>query len=225
MALSVIGAGFGRTGTLSIKMALEHLGLGPCHHMVDVFANPEQLPHWQAAADGQPVDWDEVFAGYTAATGWPSAHYWRELADKYPNSRILLSVRPAEHWWKSFSNTIGTMLEIRSAVSNEYFRSATAMAHKIIAEQTFGSAMNDKTAALFALQKRIDEVRHAIPSERLLIFDVLDGWEPLCKFLNLPVPDSDFPCRNSKNEFLNAFGHISKSVEMKKTIGARGNTD
>ena len=225
MALSVIGAGFGRTGTLSIKIALEYLGLGPCHHMVDVFANPEQLPHWQAAADGQPVDWDEVFAGYAAAIGWPSTHYWRELANKYPNSRILLSVRPADHWWKSFSNTIGTMLEIRSAVSNEYFRSATAMAHKIIAEQTFGSAMNDKTAALFALQKRIDEVKQAIPGERLLIFDVLDGWGPLCKFLSLPIPDSDFPCSNSKNEFLKTFSHISKSVEMKKTIGAHGNTD
>ena len=211
MALSVVGAGFGRTGTMSIKMALEHLGLGPCHHMEEVFANPAQLPNWQAAADGQQVDWDNVFSGYNSAVDWPSAHYWRELADFYPNSRILLSVRPAERWWASFSGTIKKILEIKDTIPEEYPRSVADMGYKIIAQQTFASAMDDKTTVLSAYQKRIDDVKQVIPADRLLIFDVSDGWAPLCNFLNLPVPDSDFPRSNSKGEFWESFGGGSSS--------------
>jgi hypothetical protein len=205
MALSVIGAGFGRTGTMSIKIALEQLGLGPCHHMEEVFANPAQLPNWQAAAIGQQVDWDDVFAGYGSAVDWPSAHYWRELAEAYPDSRVLLSVRPAERWWDSFSGTIKKILEIRDTIPEEYPRSVADMGYKIIAEQTFANAMDDKTKVLSAFQKRIEDVKQAIPAERLLIFDVSEGWVPLCKFLNLPVPDGEFPRSNSKSEFWEAF--------------------
>lgn len=206
MALSVIGAGFGRTGTMSIKMALEHLGLGPCHHMEEVFGNPAQLPNWLAAAKGQQVDWDDVFTGYGSAVDWPSAHYWRELAEVYPNSKILLSVRPAERWWESFSGTIKKILEIRDTIPEEYPRSVANMGYKIIAEQTFSNAMDDKAKVLSAFQKRIEDVKQAIPAERLLIFDVSEGWAPLCKFLNLPVPDGEFPRSNSKGEFWEDFG-------------------
>ena len=206
MALSVIGAGFGRTGTMSIKMALEHLGLGPCHHMEEVFGNPAQLPNWLAAAKGQQVDWDDVFTGYGSAVDWPSAHYWRELAEVYPNSKILLSVRPAERWWDSFSGTIKKILEIRDTIPEEYPRSVANMGYKIIAEQTFSNAMDDKAKVLSAFQKRIEDVKQAIPAERLLIFDVSEGWAPLCKFLNLPVPDGEFPRSNSKSEFWDDFG-------------------
>ena len=206
MALSVIGAGFGRTGTMSIKMALEHLGLGPCHHMEEVFGNPAQLPNWLAAAQGQQVDWDDVFTGYGSAVDWPSAHYWRELAEVYPNSKILLSVRPAERWWESFSGTIKKILEIRDTIPEEYPRSVANMGYKIIAEQTFSNAMDDKAKVLSAFQKRIEDVKQAIPAERLLIFDVSEGWAPLCKFLNLPVPDGEFPRSNSKSEFWDDFG-------------------
>ena len=104
----------------------------PCHHMEDVFANPAQLPNWQAAADGQQVDWDEVFAGYNTAVDWPTAHYWRELAAFYPDAEILLSVRPAGRWWESFSGTIKKILEIRSTIPDAYPRSVTDMANKII---------------------------------------------------------------------------------------------
>lgn len=209
MALSVIGAGFGRTGTLSIKMALEHLGLGPCHHMEEVFENPAQLPFWQAAADGQAVDWDEVFTDYHASIDWPSAHYWRQLAEFYPDAKVLLSVRPVERWWSSFSSTIKKILEIRETIPVEYPRAVSDMGYKIIAEQTFAGAMDDKTAVLAAFQKRIEEVRQTIPAERLLIFDVTEGWLPLCNFLNLPVPDIEFPRSNSKDEFWASFGNDS----------------
>jgi len=206
MALSVIGAGFGRTGTMSIKMALEQLGLGPCHHMEEVFADPAQLPNWLAAANGQQVDWDDVFIGYNSTVDWPSAHYWRDLADVYPKSKILLSVRSADRWWESFSGTIKKILEIRNTIPDEYPRSVIDMAYKIIAEQTFGGAMNDKAVVLSEYQKRIDDVKQAIPADRLLIFDVTEGWAPLCEFLNLPIPDGDFPRSNSRNEFWEVFG-------------------
>ena len=211
MALSVIGAGFGRTGTMSIKKALEHLGVGPCHHMMEVFSNPDEFAKWQVVVERQQIDWDDVFLGYNAAIGWPSAHYWRELADVYPNSKILLSVRPADHWWKSFSSTIKTVLDIRDAIPDDYLRSVAAMAHNIIAEQTFQNTMNDKIAALSAFQKRIDDVKQAIPTERLLIFDVAEGWGPLCEFMEIPVPDLNFPHSNCKDEFLKVFGRIGGS--------------
>ncbi|MCZ6802586.1 MAG: sulfotransferase family protein [Proteobacteria bacterium] len=206
MALSVIGAGFGRTGTMSIKMALEQLGLGPCHHMEELFTNPVQLPNWQAAADGQQVDWDDVFVGYNSTVDWPSAHYWRELADFYPDSGILPGVRPADRWWESFSVTIKKILEIRDTLADEYPRSVAEMGYKIIVEQTFAGAMDDKSVVLSEYQKRIDDVKQTIPADRLLIFDVTEGRVPLCKFLNLPVPDGEFPRSNSKDEFWEVFG-------------------
>jgi hypothetical protein len=205
MTLSVIGAGFGRTGTNSIKKALEHLGVGPCHHMEEVFANPSQLPYWQLAANGESVDWDNVFEDYNSVIDWPSAHYWRELADFYPDSKILLSVRPFESWWGSFSGTIKQILENRDDIADEYPRSVADMAYKIIAEQTFSERMSDKSVVLSAFDQRLEEVKNTIRADRLLVFDVADGWTPLCDFLNLPIPSLDFPRSNSTNEFKESF--------------------
>lgn len=206
MSLTVIGAGFGRTGTMSLKLALEQLGFGPCHHMEEVFQNPDQLPHWQAAAIGEPVDWHSAFANYRSAVDWPTAHYWRELATLYPDSKVVLSVRPAERWWQSFSDTIKAILEMHETIPDPHPRAVAAMACKIIAEQTFNGAMADKDAALAAFQKRIDDVTSALPPDRVLVFDVAEGWAPLCAFLDCAVPDADFPRSNSTEEFWQIFG-------------------
>jgi hypothetical protein len=109
MSLTVIGSGFGRTGTASLKCALEILGFGPCHHMEEVMENPEQVAHWQALVAGKPVHWGDVFKGYRAQVDWPGAHVWRELAAVYPDAKIIHSVRPEDAWWKSFSATIGNV--------------------------------------------------------------------------------------------------------------------
>ena len=210
MSLSVINAGFGRTGTMSIKMALEKLGFGPCHHMEEVFKDPTQLPYWQKAAAGEQVNWDDVFQGYQSAVDWPSAHYWRELAEFYPDSKVLLSVRPAELWWESFSSTIKKLLEIKDEIPEEYPRSIITMADKIITQQTFNGSCENKDLVLAAFQKRIDEVKEVIPANRLLIFQVTEGWEPLCDFLNVPVPEGDFPRSNTKVEFWDVFGGDKK---------------
>ena len=206
MSLSVIGAGFGRTGTLSIKIALEQLGLGPCYHMETLFNDSTQLATWEAAVDGQRVDWRELFAGYRSTIDWPSTHYWRELADVFPDAKILLSVRPTENWWLSFSGTIRKLLENRAAKPDEHQRSVLEMAYKMIAEQTFGGAMDDKAQVLAAYQKRINDVTQSIPNDRLLVFDVTEGWNPLCNFLGLPVPETEFPRSNDNDEFWQFFG-------------------
>lgn len=206
MTLSVIGAGFGRTGTLSIKTALETLGLGTCHHMEAVFTQPAQPSYWRAAVDGQPVYWDEVFAGYRSAVDWPSAHFWHELSAHYPQAKILLSVRPEKSWWNSFSGTIKKLLDMRESIPDDYVREILDMAYEMIAVQTFGGAMDDERQVLAAFQRRIDEVTERIPSARLLVYDVAEGWEPLCRFLGLPSPAEPFPHVNNHEEFWQTFG-------------------
>lgn len=110
MPLEVIGSGFGRTGTKSLKAALERLGFGKCHHMLEVVENPEQVGHWQKLAAGESVDWETVFSGYKAQVDWPGAHVWRELADTFPNAKVIHTVRPEEAWWASFDKTIGKLM-------------------------------------------------------------------------------------------------------------------
>ena len=202
MPLSDIGAGFGRTGTLSLKLALERLGLGPCHHMREVFQHPRLLRSWQAAAAGRPVDWEEVFAGYRSTIDWPSAHFWRELAAAYPEAKIILTVRPEAAWWASFSRTIPLLLMRRETeVSNPHVRGVLAMARAIVAEQTMGGRPDHEVTALARYRQQIAEVTAEVAPERLLVLDVADGWAPLCGFLGLPVPDAPFPRTNSVEEF------------------------
>ncbi len=199
MALSVIGAGFGRTGTMSLKQALEQLGLGRCHHMEEVMGHPAQVPLWADAAAGKP-DWNRIFDGYGCMVDWPGAHFWRELADFYPDAKVLLSVRPEEAWWNSYSETIATVLAMREKIPVPHIRDMMGVAQTLIAERTFKGA-TDKVSILSAYRRRIEEVKAAIPPERLLVFNVAEGWEPLCRFLGKPVPETQFPRVNSAEEF------------------------
>lgn len=196
MALQLIGAGFGRTGTESMKRALEQLGLGPCHHMTEVLADPKQRTQWRAAAHGETVDWDEVLAGYRSAVDWPSAFFWRELSAQYPQAKILLTVRDPADWYRSFSNTI------LAAIGD---RSPDELGPKLIGERVFGGRGADRDHAIAVYERNIAEVQAAFPPDRLLTYHVGDGWEPLCRFLALPVPDTPFPRTNSTAEFNKAF--------------------
>jgi len=201
MALAVIGAGFGRTGTASLKLALEQLGFGACHHMSEVRRTPGQIEHWEAAAAGRPVDWDAVFAGFGSAVDWPSAAFWRELAAYYPQARVLLSVRPAERWWDSFAGTIKTLLDDPEEPSDPAIRRLRAMSRRVIADRSLRGAYDDREAAVAAFERHAAEVEATIPADRLLVFDVAQGWEPLCRFLGAAIPDTPFPRTNSTDEF------------------------
>jgi hypothetical protein len=201
MSLKIIGSGFGRTGTASMKLALEILDFGPCHHMEEVLQHPEQVAHWQAIATGKPVNWEVVFAGYRAQMDWPGAHVWRELAAAYPDAKVIHTFRPEEQWWKSFSATIGTLLSRHKDLpAPPHVRAMVDATYQMICVQTMNGSV-DRESALAAYRRREADVLAAISPERLLVFDVAQGWEPLCRFLGVPVPSVPFPRVNSTEEF------------------------
>lgn len=202
MALSVIGSGFGRTGTRSLKDALELLGLGPCHHMEEVLPSAEQIEFWRAVSVGEPLDHARIFDGFSSQIDWPGAHVWRELAAAYPEAKVVHSVRPDESWWNSFSGTIGKFLNIYPTMDMPpQIRVMSEVLMELIGVQTFAGQYADKDKALAAYHQREADVRAAIPAERLLVFDVAQGWEPLCSFLDVPVPDIPFPRTNTREDF------------------------
>jgi len=154
MALEIIGSDLGRTGTLSLKRALETLGFGPCHHMDEVLAHPEQVPHWQAIAAHRPVDWEAVFAGYRSQVDWPGAHVWRQLAAAYPKAKVIHTLRPEEQWWKSFSGTIAILLSsYKDMPVPPHVRAMMGVAEQMVGTETIRGAFTDKEAALAAYRR------------------------------------------------------------------------
>ncbi|GAA3508270.1 hypothetical protein FHR32_000883 [Streptosporangium album] len=218
--MRVIGAGFGRTGTLSLKSALERLGFGPCHHMMEVMARPEQVRRWTAMAEGRPVDWDDLLGGYDSCVDWPSAAYWRELAEHYPEAKVLLTVRDPERWLASMNATIlkqrdrgarfpGSVMYRLSALLDTDFAAFVKMTGLTVDGRSLGGGGSDPDRLLKAFRSHIEEVTTVIPPERLLVYEVSQGWEPLCAFLGVPVPDEPFPRVNDSAEFAkNARGKI-----------------
>jgi hypothetical protein len=201
MPLSVIGAGFGRTGTLSLKLALEQLGFGPCHHMLEVFAHPAQAATWRAAAAGEAVGWDALLAGYGASVDWPSCHFWRELSAHYPAAKVILTVRSPDSWYESFSATIGKAAESKIAPPDPGLRQVLAMAQFLVMECTFAGRLGEPAHAKAVFNRHNAAVVAGLPSDRLLQFNVAEGWAPLCRFLDRPIPSEPFPRANSREEF------------------------
>jgi hypothetical protein len=202
MPLEVIGPGFGRTGTNSLKLALEHLGFGPCHHMFEVRDKPELLPAWEAAADGETVDWNKVFSGYRSQVDWPGARYWRELSQYFPKAKVILSVRNPDAWFDSVQATIAPFVSARGKHPSPHVNAIAEMAHKAIVAQLFNGRISEREHAIRVFKKHIAEVQAEIPAHRLLTFDLRDGWQPLCDFLEVEAPDVAFPRTNSSKEFV-----------------------
>jgi hypothetical protein len=201
MSLAVIGAGLGRTGTLSLKLALETLGLGPCHHMEEVMKHPAQIPVWHAAGRGQAVDWKALLADYRATVDWPSAQFWRELAAQFPDAKIVLSLRDRARWYESFSQTIMTLMRSREAAPTDTMKAIFDMAEDVIVRRAFDGRLDDPAHVMACFDRHNDAVKAAIPPGRLLVYEVAQGWEPLCRFLSRPVPATAFPRVNSTAEF------------------------
>lgn len=200
MTIKVIGAGFGRTGTLSLKIALEMLGLGPCYHMAEVFNHPDHSDLWSAAADGN-ADWEKLFAGYASTVDWPSTYFWRELADRYPEAKIILTYRSTESWIKSAKDTIFRHMNGEPPADKPLLAAQKRMVKKLILQGTLGGEAEDPAHLAKVFEAHNEEVRRTIPSDRLLVYQVKEGWEPLCKFLGVPVPAADYPKVNSTEDF------------------------
>jgi Sulfotransferase domain len=201
MTLAVIGAGFGRTGTLSLRDALERLGLGPCYHMYEVVQNPGHVAFWQRAADGEAVDWEELLGCYRSAVDWPACSFWAELAARYPQAKVVLTVRDPARWFESAWSTIFPRITRPVAADDEVGRRRGRMQRQLIVEQTFGGDIENAEHAQGVYLRHIDDVKRRAPPERLLVYEVRDGWQPLCRFLGLPVPDEPFPHVNATEAF------------------------
>jgi len=201
--MRVVGAGFGRTGTKSLKLALERLGFGPCHHMLEVGTNPDQLPHWQRAAAGEAMDWSEVFRDYGACVDWPSARYWRELAAHYPDAKMILSLRDPDTWFDSVQRTIYPVMRDHAKHAEPERRQRLGMAHELIVRQTFDGRIDERAHATQVFRDHNAAVQREIDPDRLLVFEAAQGWAPLCAHLGVPVPDEPFPLTNTTDEFVN----------------------
>jgi hypothetical protein len=203
MSLKVIGAGIGRTGTMSLKLALDELGFGSCYHMMEVIANPPYAEYWARAAAGETMDWDKVFAGYNSAVDWPACDYWRELADYYPDSKIILTIRDPAAWFKSTQATIFSSLNAFIGQDN-----AIGKTMRAFGDRHFGGAINDRQTCIAAFNRHAETVKNSGLGKRLLVYEVSEGWEPLCRFLGVTVPAAPFPARNSTEEFQKHVGEI-----------------
>lgn len=202
MALQVIGAGLGRTGTLSLMSALERLGFGPCYHMTRIFEHIDHAPMWQQFAAGERSDWDGLLGDFQSAVDWPASYFWRELAAFYPQAKVILTVRDAQRWHTSINNTLLRFMRASVIPHDEPARRQIAMARDIVQRRTFADRIDDRDYVIGVYERHNRAVQAALSAERLLVYDVAQGWAPLCEFLAVPVPDEPFPRVNAQQELL-----------------------
>lgn len=212
MSLKVIGTGLGRTGTHSLKIALTHLGFGECYHMVELFQKPEGLKYFQNAEKGKEVDWNKLFLNFQSTVDYPGARYFRQITDFYPDSKIIHTYRDPEEWYES---AVKTILKAGGLTIKQYIRFAAHFTvsdevrkrlpvliyNKKLMKLEFGNDINDKRKIIKKFEQHTEEVIKKIDSSRLLICNIKEGWEPICKFLNVPVPSEKFPHSNTHDEF------------------------
>jgi len=203
MTLKVIGAGFGRTGTMSMKSALQKLGFVKCHHMNEVLPNAEQINLWHNIAVGADPDWDAIFEGYAASVDFPSSIFYKELAEKYPDAKVVLTTRDFEKWYTSATETIYAIGQAGPGWLKKIPRGRKIheMVYGLLWDGFFGGKFEDKSHTEKLFHDHIAEVKASIPSDRLLVMEVKDGWEPLCAFLGCEVPDEPFPYVNEAEDF------------------------
>jgi hypothetical protein len=197
ISVDVIGVGFGRTGTLSLKTALEKLGFGPCAHFVPLLEDPQRADLWRRAAEGEPGCLDAALDGYRSTVDWPGTFFWRDLTTRHPAAKVILTSRDPERWYDSAANTI---FRVGSARIDD-LGPQRAMANATVWEGTFGGRFADRAAAIKIFEEHNAAVRSEIPPERLLDFQVREGWQPLCDFLGVPVPEEEFPRLNDQAAF------------------------
>ncbi|MHB8887121.1 MAG: sulfotransferase family protein [Methylovirgula sp.] len=223
MTLEIIGAGFGRTGTMSTYLALKQLGF-PCYHMMEVLenkANKAHLGFWRKVANapaGTQHDWEQAFAGYTASVDNPGCCVWKELMVAYPDAKVLLTLHPKgpDAWYESTIDTIyftETMWQFRFlALVTPFGRKFGDMSRKLIWQCSHRGTMNDRTKAIAHYRQHVEEVKSSVPADRLLIFSVDQGWEPLCKFLGVPVPAGAFPNVNDRGAIKKVIAGLTKGA-------------
>lgn len=225
MPLKVIGSGLGRTGTFSLKLALEQLGFGKCYHMYELFQHPENLTYFKQAETGRPVNWDMLFNGYYSAVDYPVARYHKQLLAKYPDAKVIHTMRDADAWYQSASETIfwackpsiGRKLQL---IARMLFSSMVRQRLPVLQfdgkllDWEFGNDLKDKNAVIKRYNEYNNEVIRSVPKERLLVYQPGDGWEPICNFLQVPVPSTPFPKSNTREEFKSTVTKIANGARL-----------
>ena len=200
MSLRIIGAGFGRTGTLSLKLALEQLGFDKCYHMMEVRNHPEHVNTWRAVARGELIDWPKLFQGYQAAVDWPSCNFWREQMQAFPEAKVILTLRNSESWYESVMKTIWQVSKERRA--NGANEALSLMVFELIWDGIFNGRMSDKDYVIAQYEKHNQRVIDEVPKEKLLVFEAKEGWPSLCEFLGCSIPETGYPNVNTAKEFV-----------------------
>ena len=210
--MRIIGAGFGRTGTTSLKAALETLGFGPSYRLDEVFKHPEQVAFWEAASRGERVDWEGFFAGYGVAVDWPTFSFYKELMQAFPGATVILTVRDPDRWYESVRSTLYGIHKLSAGPAPVGLAFALAgllapavtgiarLADRTLWDGLFDGRFEDRSSAIETFRRHNEEVRRHVPPERLLVYDVKEGWAPLCAFLGVDVPDRPFPHLNDTRE-------------------------
>src|SRR5829696_2257851 len=212
--MRVIGAGFGRTGTTSLKAALKELGFGPSYTLGEVFRNPDHVRVWEAASGpaGEEVDWEGFLAGFGVAVDWPSCSFYEELMEAFPEAPVILTVRDPAPWYESMRSTIHGLrrlttgpLPLRAAFSfvglfAPGVTGVVRLADRLVWEGTFDGRFEDRDYAMEVFERHNEAVLGRVPPERLLVFAVREGWAPLCDFLGVEVPDGHFPRLNEARQ-------------------------
>lgn len=208
MSLKVIGSGFGRTGTLSLKAALEILGFAPCYHMESVIKRPSHIKIWQQIGHNQPVPWQKIFRNFQATVDFPASIFYRELLDRYPDAKVIHTIRDPERWYDSTAETIYRAADnfpiwvAKLLLPLGWF---IDMQERLIWQRLFNGRFPDRAYAIQQFNNHTEEVKQRVPPEKLLVFQVKEGWEPLCNFLDVPVPDVPFPHVNDRETMLRRF--------------------
>ena len=215
--MKMIGVGFGRSGTMSLKAALEELGADPCFHMIDLIMgeNKERdLPYWVKIADRESVDWHEVFEPWEATVDWPACSRWEELIEAFPDVQVLLNYRDFDGFYESCKNTILAVKEAAMAgeIEQDANRDQPApelweVIEKLIWQGDFQGRFRDKERVRDLYFKRIETIKATVPPDRLIVWELgVDGWEPLADALGVEAPDKPFPHLHDTNEFRTEFG-------------------
>ena len=212
MALKVIGAGWGRTGTESLKKALEMLGYGKCYHMFELIKDGKRIVYWEDLFSGKTTDFDKLFEGYQSAVDFPAAAYYKELMAYYPDAKVILTYRDPEKWYESASKTIfkslpAPILPVTRLVglvnkNISYFPRIYKNVISAIFEKFLHGRKDDKAYVINLYNQWVEDVKKTVPADKLLVFEAREGWEPLCHFLNVPIPEVPYPKGNDSEEFI-----------------------
>ncbi|MEZ6126700.1 MAG: sulfotransferase [Planctomycetaceae bacterium] len=205
--LKVIGLGYPRTGTMSLKHALEALGFGPCYHMIEVFDRPQDPEFWLSLlkSQGRPVRWADVFAEFRSTSDCPACCFWKQLWQEFPDARYILTVRDADEWYDSFRLTVYEAITHPERAPDEQHLAVQQMAQQLILDHLFAGRFDDREFAIDCYRQHNAMVQKTIPAERLLVLNVADGWTPLCRFLDVPTPEVPFPQSNTRSDFRERF--------------------